>query len=29
MVTDYLPVELVKDRSELINRMIAEVKKSY
>jgi hypothetical protein len=27
MVTDYLPVELVKDRSELINRMIAEIKK--
>jgi hypothetical protein len=28
MVTDYLPVELVKDRNELINRMIAEVKKA-
>lgn len=27
MITDYLPVELVKDRNELINRMIAEIKK--
>jgi hypothetical protein len=29
MTADSIPVELVKDRSELINRMIAEVKKSY
>ena len=28
MITDYLPVELIKDRNELINRMIAEIKKS-
>jgi hypothetical protein len=27
MITDYLSVELVKDRNELINRMIAEIKK--
>ncbi len=28
MITDYLPIELIKDRNELINRMIAEIKKS-
>jgi hypothetical protein len=28
MTVDNIPVELVKDRNELINRMIAEIKKS-
>jgi hypothetical protein len=28
MTADSIPVELVKDRNELINRMIAEIKKS-